>query len=57
MLATDQTFQSFAQGLVPNKIEDPETLRKATIWYKTFTGLHAVPMLARDLVEIYSELH
>jgi len=58
MSATEKTFQSFAQGLIPSKERvDPETLRKARDWYKQFAGSHAVTMEDRDLVEIYTDLH
>lgn len=58
MSATEKTFESFAKGLIPSKERvDPETLRKAQEWYKTFAGPHAVTMDERDLVEIYIDLH
>lgn len=57
MIAADTTFQSFAQGLIPSKAYiDPETLRTAKIWYKSFAGKHAVNMADQELVEIYKEL-
>jgi len=51
-------FTTFAKGLIPGRESvDPETLRKAKVWYTQFTGNHAVTMDDRDLVEIYTELN
>ena len=58
MNATEKTFETFAQGLIPSqKRPDPEALRKAREWYKAFTGPHAVTMNDRDLVDLYEDLH
>ena len=51
-------FEAFAKQLIPSRdFVDPETLRKAKVWYKQFAGQHAVSMNDHDLVEIYSELN
>jgi hypothetical protein len=51
-------FEAFAKQLIPSRdTVDPETLRKAKVWYKQFAGAHAVTMNDRELVEIYSELN
>lgn len=58
MIATETTFQDFAQGLIQSRERlDPETLRHAKLWYTLFAGGYAVGMADRDLVEIYQELH
>jgi hypothetical protein len=59
MISTpDKAFEDFAKGLVPSQNSvDPETLRKARDWYRSFAGAHAVPMTDRDMVEIYLELN
>lgn len=58
MTTPDQAFEIYAKGLVPSQTRvDPETLRKAQEWYKTFVGSHAVNMADRDLVEIYLDLN
>lgn len=51
-------FDTFAKGLVPQQVRiDPNALKVAQEWYKTFAGIHAVKMDDKDLIEIYTDLH
>jgi hypothetical protein len=57
MTAQRNTFENFANGLVPRKTVDPVKLEAAKDWYKRFAGTHAVKMDDEDLVKIYEDLN
>lgn len=58
MIVTDNTFETFARGLIPAKEQhDPDTVRRARAWYANFAGPHAVKMDDLELVQMYLELH
>lgn len=57
MNATEKTFDTLAQGLVPSKNIDSDMLRLAKKWYRNFAGPHAVTMEDQDLIEIFTNLN